>query len=250
MQKHLFFLVLSMLTFTLAINGQTRYDYDGDDVYCHSKVEEIYECGQQPAMRVLPGGKVTQEDVVQYDTKYLNVHHRQRVIRRDIYDNCETEYVQQNEYYVPRRQEYESDCYTEHKTIDESYTERRDRKYTCYERLGLNYIEGATWTVNFNMDSYSIPYSAYTNGVNIRDFAYTNPNVKFDLYGSSDIGTGTAEYNHWLANKRLEAVRKLLVRNYGLSPDRIRTHVLESGTQLYAINDWNRCVLIKASVHR
>ena len=173
-------------------------------------------------------------------SNYLNVHHRQRVVRRDIYDNCETEYVQQNEYTVPIRQEYESN----------SYTERRNRKYTCYERLGLNYIEGATWTVNFNMDSYAIPYSAYTNGVNIRDFAYTHPDVKFYLYGSADIGTGTAEYNHALANKRIEAVRKLLVRNYNISPDRIRTHVLESSTQIYAINDWNRCVIIKASIRR
>lgn len=240
MKRCMFFLVMSMLSFALTIKGQTRYSYGEDDVYCNSRVEEIYECDQQPAMRVLPGGKVTQEDVVQFDTKYLNVHHRQRVVRRDIYDNCETEYVQQNEYTVPRRQVYESN----------SYTERRNRKYTCYERLGLNYIEGATWTVNFNMDSYAIPYSAYTNGVNIRDFAYTHPDVKFDLYGSSDIGTGTAEYNHWLANKRIEAVRKLLVRNYNISPNRIRTHVLESGTQIYAINDWNRFVLIKASIHR
>ena len=98
MGRHLSFLIMSMLAFTLAINGQTRYSYDGDDVYSHSKVEEVYECNQQPAMRVLPGGEVTQEDVVQYDTKYLNVHHCQRVIRRDIYDNCETEYLQQNEY--------------------------------------------------------------------------------------------------------------------------------------------------------
>ena len=188
-------------------------------------------------MRVLPGGKVTQEDVVQYDTKYLNVHHRQRVIRRDIHDNCETEYVQQNEYCVPR-------------TIDESYTERSDRSYTCFERLGLNYIEGTTWTVNFNMDSYAIPYSGYTNGVNIRDFARTHPDAYFDLYGSSDSGTGTVEHNHWLANKRVEAVSKLLIRNYGISPNRIRTHVLEPGTQIYAINDWNRFVLIKARIPR
>ena len=241
MGRHLFSLIMSMLAFTLAINGQTRYSYDGDDVYFHSKVEEIYECDQQPTMRVLPGGKVTQEDVVQYDTKYLNVHHRQRVIRRDIYDNCETEYVQQNEYYVPRRQYYESDCYMEREM---------PRSNACFERLGLNYIEGTTWTVNFNMDSYAIPYSAYTNGVNIRDFAYTHPDAKFDLYGSADLGTGTTEHNHWLANKRVEAVFKLLIRNYGISPNRIRTHVLEPGTQIYAINDWNRCVLIKARVHR
>ena len=245
MRKHIFFLVLSMLTFALTINGQTRYSNEDDDVYFHSKVEEIYECDQQPTMRVLPGGKVTQEDVVQYDTKYLNVHHRQRVIRRDIYDNCETEYVRQNEYYVPRRQEYERE-----RTIDESYTERRDRRYTCYERLGLNYIEGTTWTVNFNMDSYAIPYSGYTNGVNIREFARTHPDAYFDLYGSSDSGTGAEKYNHALANKRVEAVFKLLIRNYGISPNRIRTHVLEPGTQIYAINDWNRCVLIKARVHR
>lgn len=240
MGKHIFFLAASMLAFTLTINGQTRYRYSDDDVYCHSKVEEIYECDQQPAMRVLPGGKVMQEDVVQYDTKYLNVHHRQRVVRRDIYDNYETEYVQQNEYYVPRRQEYESNC-----SIG-----IRNGEYTCYERLGLNYIEGATWTVNFNMDSYAIPYSAYTNGINIRDFARSHPDVKFDLYGSADIGTGTSDYNHTLANKRIEAVRTLLVRNYNISPNRIRTHVLEPGTQLYAINDWNRCVLIKSSIHR
>lgn len=240
MVRHLFFLIMSMLSFTLAINGQTRYDYDGDDVYYHSRVEEVYECNQQPTMRVLPGGKVTQEDVVQYDTKYLNVHHRQRVVRRDIYDNCETEYVQQNAYTVPIRKEYESN----------SYTERRDRKYTCYERLGLNYIEGTTWTVNFNMDSYAIPYSGYTNGVNIREFARTHPDAYFDLYGSSDSGTGTEKYNHELANKRVEAVCKLLVRNYNISPNRIRTHVLEPGTQIYAINDWNRFVLIKATIYR
>ena len=269
MKKHLFFLVLSMLTFTLAINGQTRYSYSDDDVYCHSRVVEVYEGRQQqPAMRVLPGGKVTQEDVVQYDTKYLNVHHRQKVVRRDIYDNCETEYYQQNEYTVPRRQEYESNSYVEEIDVPSTHYKRNDsfdnidespigsrnertyRKYTCYERLGLNYIEGATWTVNFNMDSYAIPYSAYTNGVNIRDFAYTHPDVKFDLYGSADIGTGTAEYNTQLANKRNEAVRKLLIRNYGISPNRIRTHVLEPGNQIYSINDWNRCVIIKASIKR
>ena len=241
MGRHLSFLIMSMLTFTLAINGQTRYSYDGDDVYYHSKVEEVYECDQQPAMRVLPGGKVTQEDVVQYDTKYLNVHHRQRVIRRDIYDNCETEYVQQNEYYVPRRQYYESDCYMEREM---------PRSNACFERLGLNYIEGTTWTVNFNMDSYAIPYSGYMNGVNIREFARTHPDAYFDLYGSSDSGTGAEKYNHALANKRVEAVFKLLIRNYGISPNRIRTHVLEPGTQIYAINDWNRFVLIKARIPR
>ena len=241
MERHLFFLIMSMLSFALAINGQTRYSYDGDDVYYHSKVEEVYECDQQPDMRVLPGGKVTQEDVVQYDTKYLNVHHRQIVIRRDIYDNCETEYVQQNEYYVPRRQDYESDCYREREI---------PRNNACFERLGLNYIEGTTWTVNFNMDSYAIPYSGYTNGVNIREFARTHPDAYFDLYGSSDSGTGTEKYNHALANKRVEAVFKLLIRNYGISPNRIRTHVLEPGTQIYAINDRNRFVLIKARIPR
>lgn len=239
MEKHLFFLLLSMLTFTLAINGQARCSYD--DTYCRSSVVEIYDEEQQPTMRVLPGGKTTQEDVVQYDTKYLNVHHRQRVVRRDIYDNCETEYVQQNVCTAPRIQVYESNCYRERSIPISS---------ECYERLGLNYIEGTTWTVNFNMDSYAIPYSAYTNGINIRDFARSHPNAFFDLYGSSDIGTGTAEYNHTLANKRVEAVRKLLVRNYGISPGRIRSHVLEPGAQIYARNDWNRCVLIKASIHR
>lgn len=249
MKKHIFFLVMSMLAFTLAINGQTRYGYGDDDVYCHSSVVEVYDCNQQPSMRVLPGGQITQEDVVQYDTKYLNVHHRQRVIRRDFYDNCETERVQQDEYCMPRRQEYESNCYRE-RTIDESSIGRKNETYTCFERLGLNYIEGSTWAVNFNMDSYAIPYSGYTNGINIRDFARIHPDAFFDLYGSADIGTGTAGYNHSLAYKRVEAVRTLLVRNYEISPNRIRTHVLEPGTQLYAINDWNRFVLIKASIHR
>lgn len=262
MKKYIIVLIAAIVAVVMGAKAQTETRYYDDFYFGYSYSKITYDCDndlhtrvvrETRPVRVIQGGKVTEENVIQYDTHYVNRYHKTKTIYRDIYENDgityeqptsnTNEYVEEERYYVPQ------DGSEKIIVVDKNY--RRERPYgntMCFERLGLNYVEGATWTVNFNMDSYAIPYNGYTNGRNIAEFAAQNPNAYFDLYGYADIETGTYEYNYALINKRNEAVRKMLIKYYGISPTHIAVHVMKPGHQNYAINAWNRCVIIKATL--
>ncbi len=51
-------------------------------------------------------------------------------------------------------------------------------------------------------------------------FLKENPDIKVEIQGHTD-NTGSAEYNLKLSQKRAEAVKRILVEKFGISPDRI-----------------------------
>jgi len=54
----------------------------------------------------------------------------------------------------------------------------------------------------------------------LAEYLKEHPDVKVIIEGHTD-STGPADYNLKLSQKRAEAVRKILIEKYGISPDRV-----------------------------
>ena len=65
------------------------------------------------------------------------------------------------------------------------------------------------------------------------------------LTGSADSKTGSAKLNQSLSEKRAEYVKNLLVKNYGIAADKIKTNAL-GGVMKYPVPAKNRVVTIEA----
>lgn len=52
------------------------------------------------------------------------------------------------------------------------------------------------------------------------EFLKKNPNIKVEIQGYTD-STGSAEYNLKLSQRRAEAIRKILIEKFGISPNRV-----------------------------
>lgn len=175
----------------------------------------------EDGMRIINGGMHTREDVVQYDTKELVVHHRTLIKRIDVND-CITDNVQ-----------YQGYCPQGNITINNYYNSNPQTIRT-------------QWTANFLINSSTLDNCGITNMANIARFAREYPYSHFVLYGYADIQTGTVEQNYWLSKRRADKVRNELVCRYGINPDRVEVHYMGCLEQRYNINNLNRCVLIKA----
>jgi OOP family OmpA-OmpF porin len=74
--------------------------------------------------------------------------------------------------------------------------------------------------IHFDFDSWEVKPEYYPEIEKFARFLKANPNIKVELQGHTDK-RGRADYNLWLSQKRAEAVKKILVEKYGISPDRI-----------------------------
>lgn len=72
--------------------------------------------------------------------------------------------------------------------------------------------------------------------------AYLNryPKAKVTVTGYADKGTGNAELNYNYAKQRAETVAELLIKKFGIKPDRIIVDSKGDTVQPYDINDLNR----------
>ncbi len=52
------------------------------------------------------------------------------------------------------------------------------------------------------------------------EFLKKNPKIKIEIQGHTD-SSGSAEYNMKLSQRRAEAIRKILIERFGISPDRV-----------------------------
>ena len=99
-------------------------------------------------------------------------------------------------------------------------------------------------TVRFVADSYNIDDAQLANLDNLALFLKDNPNVKVSIIGYADAQTGTPEYNQQLSEKRAEAVKSVLVNDYGIDPSRLIVSAEGDKVQQYDKNSWNRAVII------
>ncbi len=98
-------------------------------------------------------------------------------------------------------------------------------------------------TVRFNINSAEISDNEMVNIYNMAEYLKANPDINVVVDGYADKDTGTSGYNMKLSERRAQAVVDILVKTYGISPDRVTTKASGSETQPYDINNWNRIVI-------
>ena len=74
--------------------------------------------------------------------------------------------------------------------------------------------------IHFDVNSAKIKPEYMPEIEKFAKFLKENPNIKVEIQGHTD-STGSEEYNLRLSQKRAEAVRKVLIEKYGISPDRV-----------------------------
>lgn len=99
-------------------------------------------------------------------------------------------------------------------------------------------------TIRFASDSYNIEDTQLANIDNLALFLKDNPEVKVSIVGYADEETGTPEYNQQLSEKRAEAVKSVLVNDYGIDSSRLTVSAEGDKVQQYDKNSWNRAVII------
>jgi outer membrane protein OmpA-like peptidoglycan-associated protein len=79
----------------------------------------------------------------------------------------------------------------------------------------------------------------------IADYLKTNAKAKVSIVGHADKGTGNAAINKRISEKRAQKVADVLVKNFGISSDRIDFNSLGDTEQPFSKNDMNRvCICI------
>ncbi len=74
--------------------------------------------------------------------------------------------------------------------------------------------------VHFDSDKAVVKPEYYPVIEKFAKFLKENPKIKVEIQGHTD-SSGSEKYNLILSQKRAEAVKRILVEKYGISPDRI-----------------------------
>lgn len=97
--------------------------------------------------------------------------------------------------------------------------------------------------VYFRLNSDKVDPNQMINIRNMAEFAKNNTET-LTLVGYADRETGNSEYNYKLSQRRAESVKKVLVEQFGISADRIKTSWEGDRVQPYTTNVWNRVVIM------
>ncbi len=101
-------------------------------------------------------------------------------------------------------------------------------------------------TVRFDRNSAQISDLELVNIYNAAQWLTLNPEEAIVLVGYADKDTGTADYNRALAQRRADAVCRILINTYGIDPDRIAIEAAGSDIQPFETNSWNRIVIMNS----
>lgn len=100
--------------------------------------------------------------------------------------------------------------------------------------------------VVFRIGSAKLEQNQDINIYNAARYLLDNPNVNVIVTGYADNSTGTATVNQRLSEQRAEAVAKVLIDKYNISPTRITTKAAGDKIQLFPTPQWNRVVVFTA----
>lgn len=100
--------------------------------------------------------------------------------------------------------------------------------------------------VFFRLGSDKIDQNQFINIYNTAKFAL-DKNCKVTVVGYADEGTGSAEFNMGISERRANAVAKALIEKYGVPADMVEVEFKGSSVQPYETNDWNRVVIMTAA---
>lgn len=97
--------------------------------------------------------------------------------------------------------------------------------------------------VVFRIGSAKLEQNQDINIYNAARYLIDNPNVNVIVTGYADNSTGTATVNQRISEQRAEAVAKVLIDKYNISPNRITTKAAGDTVQLFPTAQWNRVVV-------
>lgn len=125
--------------------------------------------------------------------------------------------------------------------------ELRKRPEGCPEPITFTPQAGVAVgnVVYFRLNSDKVDANQMINIRNIAEYAKNNTET-ITLVGYADRETGKPDYNYNLSERRAKAVAKILVEQFGISADRIKTSWEGDRHQPYAENVWNRVVIMNA----
>lgn len=99
-------------------------------------------------------------------------------------------------------------------------------------------------TVSFVIDKYNITDIQKNNVQRVAQYLIDNPNINLVITGYADVETGNPSYNLKLSQRRAEAVRDMLVNDFGVDESRLRVDYKGDTVQPYERkNEWNRVVV-------
>lgn len=99
-------------------------------------------------------------------------------------------------------------------------------------------------TVSFIIDKYNITDVQKNNVQKVAEYLLNNPNMNLIITGYADVETGNPAYNLKLSQRRAEAVRDMLVNDFGVDSSRLRIDYKGDTVQPYERkNEWNRVVI-------
>lgn len=101
--------------------------------------------------------------------------------------------------------------------------------------------------VVFRLGSAKLEQNQDINIYNAAKYLQDNGNVNITVTGYADKATGTPKINQALSEKRAQAVADILIKKYGISPNRITVQASGDKEQPFEIDAWNRVVIFTAN---
>lgn len=99
-------------------------------------------------------------------------------------------------------------------------------------------------TVSFAIDKYNITDIQKKNVAEAAKYLEEHPDVNLIIIGYADVQTAYPAYNLKLSERRAKAVYNMMVKEFNVDPDRIRTDFKGDTIQPYERkNEWNRVVV-------
>lgn len=102
-------------------------------------------------------------------------------------------------------------------------------------------------TVRFTIDSSRISDMEKVNVYNVAEWLKANDDQNVVITGYADKDTGSSSYNMALSERRADAVYNMLVKEYGINPNRLAKAAKGSDVQPYNVNNWNRIVVFSVA---
>ena len=119
------------------------------------------------------------------------------------------------------------------------------------EKVVVNEVDNSTTfignAIGFNINSAYVAPTAYASIENVANWMKENPEASVNIIGYADKDTGTPAYNMTLSKDRAEAVKAILVKNFGINANRLNIVAMGSNTQVYSTNNYNRVVLFQVN---
>lgn len=128
--------------------------------------------------------------------------------------------------------------------INEEIANRPEPKQVTEVKKEVVKSEVLGMTVSFIIDKYNITDIQKKNVAEAAKYLEEHPDVNLVVCGYADVKTAYPAYNLRLSKRRAQAVYNMLVKEFNVSPDRLRMDYKGDTVQPYQLkNEWNRVVV-------